>query len=336
MTGPIEYSPLTVSPFVMLLAFFLDASIGDPAWLPHPVRLIGSGINKTETFFRKIFKTSSSEKLAGVLLVIVIVGSVFAVTFFTIGTIQHQRDILALIPATIVLVYLTSTTIATRELIHSAQAVIESVKAPDIKLARESLSMIVGRDTHLLSEEGILRATIETLAENLSDGVIAPLFYLTIGGLPLAMTYKAINTLDSMVGYKNERYKDFGWAAARLDDLANYIPARITGLLISIASFIVLRSFSVFNTSLKIMFRDGRKHSSPNSGIPEAAMAGALGVRLGGPSTYGGMPVDKPYIGEDNTVDYLSASETAVILIKAASVLGICLTVILLSVRLFA
>ena len=164
--------------------------------------------------------------------------------------------------------------------------------------------MIVGRDTQHLSEEGVLRATVETVAENLSDGIIAPLFYLAVGGLPFAMTYKAVNTLDSMVGYKNDRYLLFGRASARLDDIANFIPARITGLLVVIAVFLLTlagkagRPAINARRALTVMLRDGRKHSSPNSGFPEAAVAGGLGVILGGPSTYGGIVIEKPYIGE--------------------------------------
>jgi adenosylcobinamide-phosphate synthase len=170
---------------------------------------------------------------------------------------------------------------------------------------------------------------IETVSENLSDGVIAPLFYLAIGGLPLAIAYKAINTLDSMVGYKNEKYLSFGWAAARLDDVANFIPARLTGILIVLASFcyFLVRSpggaFSTARDSFRVMRRDGRNHTSPNSGIPEAAMAGCLGVRLGGPSTYGGVLVQKPFIGDDRTGDYGIASERSIGIVLLASCIAV-------------
>jgi adenosylcobinamide-phosphate synthase len=171
----------------------------------------------------------------------------------------------------------------------------------------------------------VLRAAIETVSENLSDGVIAPVFYLVIGGLPLAIAYKAINTLDSMVGYRNEKYLSFGWAAAKLDDAANFIPARLTGIFIVLASFCyyLLRkpgnALSAARASFRVMKRDGRNHTSPNSGIPEAAMAGCLGVRLGGPSTYGGILVQKPFIGDDRTGDYGSASEQAIGIVLLAS-----------------
>ncbi|MBI5212103.1 MAG: cobalamin biosynthesis protein CobD [Nitrospirae bacterium] len=233
----------------------------------------------------------------------------------------------------ILFIYLTSTTIAIRELINSARIVIREVKNKNIENARNNLSMIVGRDTQNLSEEGVLKATIETLSENLSDGVIAPLFYLALGGLPFAMAYKAINTLDSMVGYKNDRYKNFGWAAARLDDIANYIPARITGMLIAFSSAVAFRSPFIVHSSLKTMFRDGRKHTSPNAGIPEAAMSGALGVRLGGPSAYCGIIVQKPYIGTETEVDYLAASEKTIKVVMFSSVAGIAISAVVLYAR---
>jgi adenosylcobinamide-phosphate synthase len=234
-------------------------------------------------------------------------------------------------------VYLTSTTIAARELIGSAKTVIDSVREKDINAAKKNLGMIVGRDTHDLSEKAILKASMETVAENLSDGVVAPLFYLALGGLPLAMAYKAINTLDSMVGYRNERYLNFGRAAARLDDIVNFIPARITGFLIVISSLIISRSLFTLHFSLKTLLRDGRNHLSPNSGVPEAAMAGALGIRMGGPSTYGGMVVEKPYIGDartaDSTEDYLVASGRALAIARVTSALGVLSAAVMLSAR---
>jgi adenosylcobinamide-phosphate synthase len=237
------------------------------------------------------------------------------------------------------LIYLTATTIALRELIASARLVIESVKDGALDASRKKLAMIVGRDTGNLTEDGVMRATVETLAENLSDGVIAPIFYLTLGGIPLAIAYKAINTLDSMVGYKNERYIRFGWAAARLDDIANFIPARITGMFIVIAAFLYslfrepANSMSVARKALSVMRRDGRNHTSPNSGIPEAAMAGALGLRLGGPSTYRGVVVEKPYIGDEMGTNSIAASESAVALVSLASFLSVVTAAILLPMR---
>jgi adenosylcobinamide-phosphate synthase len=237
------------------------------------------------------------------------------------------------------LILLTATTIAVKDLVDSARAVIGSVGDGALEEARRNLGMIVGRDTARLGENGILKATIETLAENLSDGVVAPLFYFAIGGLPLAMAYKAVNTLDSMVGYRNDRYRYFGWAAARLDDLANFIPARLTGFLIvaAVGLYRMLHaacaSHAGAGTALAIMLRDGRKHASPNSGIPEAAMAGGLGVRLGGPSSYGGVVFEKPYIGEEVRTDYLAASHCTISIVRLAATLGLGLAIALLLLR---
>lgn len=346
MTGYIP-SAFSLSPAILALAFLLDFAMGDPRWLPHPVRIMGSAISKTEALLRK---PELTDRFKGIILVSIVVSLSFCITWLIVYLLSLAgAHILALI-SYFLFVYLTSTTIALRELIDSAGTVIKSVKGKDIGTARGSLGMIVGRDTKDLKEEGILKAAIETLSENLSDGIIAPIFYLVVGGLPLAMTYKAVNTLDSMVGYKNEKYKNFGWAAARLDDIANYIPARISGILIVIAaSLLGIRDWGsgigrktkpqLLTTkpllSLRTMFRDGRKHTSPNAGIPEAAMAGALGVRLGGPSAYGGSVVDKPYIGTDTAVDYLSASEKTITIVKVSSLLFVFISAVLLFMRNF-
>ncbi|MFN3466723.1 MAG: adenosylcobinamide-phosphate synthase CbiB, partial [Candidatus Brocadiales bacterium] len=176
-----------------------------------------------------------------------------------------------------------------------AKKVLSALEAGELDTARRRLSGIVGRDTQELGEDQIIRASVETVAENTVDGILSPLFYAFIGGPALAMAYKAVNTLDSMIGYKNERYLHFGWAAARLDDLANYVPARFASRLIPLASLLAgLRYKECYFFAL----RDGGKHPSPNSGIPEAAFAGALGIQLGGPSTYGGILSDKPLLGE--------------------------------------
>jgi adenosylcobinamide-phosphate synthase len=324
-----------ISPEILILAFMLDAAIGDPRWLPHPVRIMGRAITRTERHLRSFIVTPKGERIGGIFLAAAIVISSFGAAFFIVKAVRQLHAI-----GIIVLIYLTATTIALRELIVSARTVIAAVKDKDIETARNNLSMIVGRDTKDLDEKSILKASIETLSENLSDGVIAPLFYLSIGGLPLAMAYKAINTLDSMIGYKNEKYKNLGWAAARLDDIANYIPARIAGMLIVISAFILdlingsnrLNCLTGLN-AFRIMRRDGRKHTSPNAGIPEAAAAGALGVRLGGPSAYGGIVVDKPYIGIENTDDYLSAAEKTISIVRISAILfiGIAAAVILYS-----
>jgi len=329
-----------IRPQELVFAFMLDLAIGDPGWLPHPVTVIGAGISNLEFFLRKYFATPLREKWAGVLLVVFIVIPAVVSTLFVMRTLRWLQGHGSLeVVGTVAVVYLISTTIALRGLTDSARLVIESVKDGSIKGARHKLSRIVGRDTENLSEDDVLKATVETLAENLSDGVIAPLFFLVIGGLPFAVAYKAINTLDSMVGYKNDRYMHFGWAAARLDDIANYLPARITGILIVISVFLVRMAkdtrnpFRSAGSSFRTMLRDGRNHTSPNSGIPEASMAGALGIRLGGASTYGGAVVEKPYIGKARTRNYLAAAEDAIPIVQGVSVLGTGIATALISLR---
>lgn len=300
MSDPIQ----TVS--IILSASVLDIMLGDPRWFPHPVRGIGWLIQRLESPLRLFAKTPKSEMAAGVLLVALVVLPVYSLSYLLIFF-GSSISIFLGIALSIIIAY---TTLAARGLADAAGSVLSRLDAGDLAGARKELSLIVGRDTADLDEQEISRAVIETVAENASDGVVAPLFYLALGGPALAMAYKAVNTLDSMVGYKNERYLNFGWAAARLDDLANYIPARITAVLICLASGILSRlkprirygacsaaALSPFKKAWKIMLLDGGKHPSPNSGYPEAAMAGALGVRLGGPSSYFGNISKKPFIG---------------------------------------
>ena len=326
---------------LLILAFTLDLCIGDPVWFPHPVRIMGKAITKIEELLRKHLAKQRAqnaeikEKRTGTVLVVIIASLTYSL-FYVLNSVllTYHFPLFISCFSLLVMVFLTATTLAAKGLIDSAQSIIKAVMDKNLKGARIRLSHIVGRDTDTLDEKGILKATIESLAENASDGIIAPLFYFAIGGLPLAITYKAINTMDSMVGYKNDKYKNFGWAAAKLDDIANYIPSRITGMLISISSAIV--SPSLFTCSLKTMFHDGRNHPSPNSGVPEAAMAGALGVRLGGPSSYWGIVVEKPYIGEeiqDRENLYLAATKKAITITKITSLLGLSIAIVISHVR---
>lgn len=350
------YSLLSRPYTLLVLAFILDLCIGDPRRLPHPVRIMGRVIAKMENLLLQIIKSVSSEqsaiskRLAGVVLVLIMTGSTYYLSYVVNSMLfSFHFSFLVSYLSLLVMIYLISTTIATKELIDSARSVIAALKDGNIEDARKNLKHIVGRDTDLLDEKGITQATIESLSENASDGIIAPLFYFAIGGLPLAMTYKAINTMDSMVGYKNDKYRYFGWAAARLDDIANFVPARITGVLIVIATGILefrdrglgigkekanpqpLTPNSIL--SLEIMLRDGRNHPSPNSGVPEAAMAGALGIRLGGRSTYGGAVVAKPYIGESRNEDCIALSEKAINIVRITSVLGAGIAAVILSLK---
>jgi adenosylcobinamide-phosphate synthase len=323
---------------ILIPAFLLDLAIGDPRWLPHPVRIMGKCISRMESILRGRFG-KGREKAAGIVLVASIVVPAFIAAALAQRMLGSFSSDLSRTIGTVIIIYIASTTLALRGLADSARLVIKAAKDGCMEDARKKLAMIVGRDTGRLSEEGVLRATIETLAENLSDGFMAPLFYLAVGGLPLAIAYKAINTLDSMVGYKNERYVDFGRAAAKLDDIANYVPARITGLILVLAVFLSVlftdahRPLSAARSSFRIMKRDGRNHTSPNSGVPEAAMAGALGVRLGGPSTYGGVLIEKPFIGDIGTADYRAAADRAVTLAVIAAVSAVVFAACILSIR---
>ncbi len=283
-------------------AFLLDAAIGDPHWLPHPVRCIGQMIGTVERGLRKFQRTPRAERCAGVALVLATVLTVYGLSWLLIRISARISPFLWFL-LSLIMAY---TVLAARSLADGARSVLARLEAGELPAARRELSMIVGRDTESLTESEIVRAAVETVAENASDGVIAPLFYLALGGPALALAYKAVNTLDSMVGYKNERYRYFGWAAARLDDIVNYIPARITAVLICFSAGILRRprgkeAFGpkhAFTDAWRIMLRDGRSHPSPNSGYPEAAVAGALGVKLGGASTYSGVISAKPFIGE--------------------------------------
>jgi len=307
---------------IIVLAILLDTVMGDPRSLPHPVRIIGRCIVIFERLARRLGKGKDYELFAGTVLVVVIAGAVFFSSYALQELILSKLSGIVRLSGIAVLLYLGSSTLALKELIREGSGVVDAVSTNDIGLARQRISMIVGRDVDHLDMDGIMRATIETLSENLSDGVIAPLFYLTMGGVPCALAYKAVNTLDSMVGYKNERYRYFGRASARLDDIVNYIPARISGLLIALSSAILFRSATTARLALETMRIDGRKHSSPNSGYPEAATAGALGVKLGGPCKYRGLAIQKPFIGSGDSQDYLKASRETLRAVRMASYIG--------------
>jgi adenosylcobinamide-phosphate synthase len=272
-------------------AFGLDLLIGDPYWFPHPVRFIGKYISLVEKSVRRFFSSPVGLRIGGVILVLTTVTLSFLVPYLLLFALGMVHPWLYYI-GNIVLLW---TCLAAKCLRNEGMKVFFALKEGDISKARTNLSYIVGRDTESLEEEEIVKATVETVVENTSDGVIAPLFYMMIGGAPLAMAYKAINTMDSMVGYKNDRFINFGWAAAKLDDLVNFIPARITGIfLIPAALFLRLN----WRDSWRIMLRDRKNHTSPNCGYPEAAAAGALGIRLGGAHTYFHKVFEKQTIGD--------------------------------------
>ena len=272
------------------IGYIMDLIIGDPYSFPHPVRYIGKLIKKTEKKIRNIAKSDKDLKKGGFALWFVTVGTTYLVTYLIV-------KLSSLIPGGFLIVnsLLIYTTLATKCLKDEAVKIYKVLKTGDIEKSRIQLSYIVGRDTEHLDEDEIIRATIETVAENTVDGIIAPMFYAFIGGAPLAMAYKAINTLDSTVGYKNEKYKDLGFASAKIDDIANYIPARISVLLMMLGSLML--GYDYKNSS-KIAIRDRKNHKSPNCAYPEGAVAGALGVQLGGTNIYFGEVVYKPTIGD--------------------------------------
>lgn len=275
-------------PLIILLALLFDLLIGDPRWLPHPVVAIGKLISILD---RQLRRPQLDEKTAGILLLLVVVAATVA-SGFVLLTICERLDPRA---ATAAAVALSFTCLAARSLHSESARVARALTNGDLPAARTYLALIVGRDTEQLNETEIWRALVETVAENTSDGIIAPLFWLSLGGPLGALAFKAVSTLDSMVGYKNERYLQMGWASARADDLLNFVPARLTALLIIAAAPLAGCSAA---GAWHIFLRDRLKHPSPNSAHPEAAAAGALGVRLGGAASYGGVPSWKEQLGE--------------------------------------
>lgn len=273
--------------FMIITAFCLDALVGDPRWLHHPVRVIGALAMYLEIPARKIFRF---DFLAGLVTVVIVVSLTGFATWLLLA-IANQIHPVAYCLLSTLLIY---TTVATHDLAAHSNEVYKQLAQNDIAGARKKVALIVGRDTDDLNEAEIARAAVESVAESTVDGVTAPLFYALIAGPIGAMVYKAVNTLDSTFGYKNDRYMKFGWAAARLDDVANYLPARLTSPVMCMAAGLLhLRPANAF----KVMLSDRQNHSSPNSGFTEATMAGALGIQLGGLNYYFGKASEKPVIG---------------------------------------
>ena len=276
------------------LAYIIDLILGDPRWLYHPVIIIGKLISFLEKFLYK----AKNKILSGAILNILTLSTTFIVSLLLARA------------GYVIEIFFLYTTFATKSLADEGKKVYNILKSGDIEKAKKELSYLVSRDTNTLSLDKIIMSVVETIAENTGDGFISPAFFAFIGGffyteifgkvvslaLPFAMTYKAINTLDSMVGYKNEKYIDFGKVSARVDDVANFIPARLTGLIFVPLSSLIL-GYN-FKNSLKIFFRDRNKHSSPNSGQSESAYAGALGIQFGGKISYFGEDYEKPKIGD--------------------------------------
>ena len=305
---------------VLLVGWIADLVMGDPERLPHPIVWFGKAI----AWFERLLNKGRGRRVKGIITALLLIGTVYAAMFFLLRWIDGVDKYAGMAVKAILVFYcLAGTT-----LIREVKKVFEAVDC-SLEEGRKQVARIVGRDTSELSAQEIRTAALETLAENLSDGVIAPLFWLAIGGVPAMMAYKMVNTLDSMIGYRTERYKDFGCVAARIDDVANYIPARITALLMILPHAIINYQFSIFN----FVRRYGRQHASPNSGYPEAALAGILDCRFGGPHYYFGELFDKPFIGTNERALTTADMKKAIRVNRTAEVLMVILTLASLTVR---
>ncbi len=303
----------------IVIGFIIDAILGDPYSLPHPVRLIGTLITKLECSMRKHFH--SNDRIAGTILTITVSIISFIVPLIILMLCYHLNIILGLIFESIMCYYL----LAAKCLKSESMKVYSAVEENDIEKARYAVSMIVGRDTECLDEKGIIKATVETVAENTSDGVTAPMFWIMLGGAPFGFLYKSVNTMDSMIGYKNDKYIKFGRLAAKLDDILNFIPARLTALIMIFSAFILNLDGK---TAFKIWKRDRYNHASPNSAQTEAVCAGALNIQLAGDAYYFGKLCKKKIIGDN--VRIIENAD-----IKRSNKLMYCTSIIMLVVTIF-
>ena len=279
--------------FVLLLALLIDRSIGDPDWIwrkvPHPVAAFGAGIKWFETRFNRKSMSPRRRKWFGITTILVLLLASFVVGFFI-----HKLSLGLGVSGIIIEALFASIFIAQKSLVDHVGKVKKAFKQGSLVEARNAVSLIVGRETKKLGESAVCRAAIESLAENSSDGVVAPVFWYLILGLPGLFCYKLVNTADSMIGYKNERFKDFGWASARLDDVVNFIPARLTTFIVILTSGLFINRKAAAK-AIEVVRKDARHHHSPNAGFPECAFAGALDVKLLGPRIYSGKAVDEPF-----------------------------------------
>ncbi|MGE4280302.1 MAG: adenosylcobinamide-phosphate synthase CbiB [Magnetospirillum sp.] len=304
--------------FLLFLALALDAVMGDMKWLfrliPHPVVVIGRLIAKLDRKLNRPERGDKARKQRGIVLVVIMVSGaalIGAVISFVARVLPH---------AWLFEVFFAATLLAQRGLFEHVDDVARALQHKGLEAGRYAVSRIVGRDPASLDEHGVSRAAIESLAENFSDAVVAPTFWYALFGLPGILVYKTVNTLDSMVGYRNDKYRAFGWASARLDDVLNYIPARLAGLIVTLAALVAARGNPI--RALTTMFRDARHHPSPNSGWPEAAMAGALGLALGGPRKYPGLVVDQKWIGQGRARTTFADIDRALHLFSAACLMN--------------
>lgn len=307
---------------LLWLAFIIDFFLADPQWFPHPVRFMGNYISFFEKNVRKIAKSKTALKLAGFFLAVSLVCVSFIIPWFVLKFAYTSHTFLGLV---LELLFIW-TCIALRCLDKEVMKIYQSLKEGNLEQAKKQISYIVSRDTQSMDESQIIKATIETTAENTSDGIIAPLFFLFLGGVPLAFAYKAINTMDSMVGYKNEKYIDFGWFSAHLDDIANWIPARLTGFFMILWAFFTKKDWK---NGLFILFRDHKKSKSPNAGWPEAATAGILNIELCGSSYYFGKLVKKETIGDNKkNLHYEDIKNTKNLMYGSVFLMLLCGTII--------
>jgi adenosylcobinamide-phosphate synthase len=301
---------------VLGCAYAMDLIVGDPEWLPHPVRGIGRLISIGESAASPGRHSPVRDLLQGAVVTVAVVVAVATAAVLVLLAMRHVHPAAAMLTE----VFLAWTALATGSLLSEASRVIHALEEGDLVSARARLARIVGRDTAALAEPEIARAVIETLAESTCDGIVAPLCFLVAGGVPAALAYKAVNTLDSMIGHREAPYTYFGRVAARLDDVANFVPARISALAIAIAAACLGRSGA---GAWRIWRRDHRRHDSPNAGHPEAAMAGALGVRLGGTNYYDGIPSVKLELNAEGSAPTPVAARAACRVVEAASLVSV-------------
>ncbi len=309
--------------YLTLLAVCLDTLIGDPRGAWHPVVLIGNLIAVLERKLRRPEHSAKVQKFAGALLVALVLGITYGIVWLVMQGLYAISPLCAFAGGAFIL----SFAISPRSLAEAGREIRDYLSAGDLAQARYKVGWIVGRDTAQLDVPEITRATVETVAENIVDGIISPLFYAAIGGVPVAFLYRAVNTLDSMVGYKNDKYLHFGMVAARVDDVFNFIPARLTAVLLVVAAFILrYDAYNAFNA----IRRDARKHPSPNSGFAEAGVAGALGVQLGGLNYYGGVASFRAYMGEARCQLQPEHIERTIRMMYMVTGLFVCLNIIII------
>lgn len=300
----------------LVLALIIDYIFGDPYNYPHPVKYIGKLISFLDNNMRKFFKSKKGLRFAGFLTVIITV----LASFFAVWGVSHILNKIHPLLSFVFEVIIIWNCIALRCLEKEVMKIYYSLKDRDIEKARKEISYLVSRDTEQLDEKGIVKATVETASENITDGIISPIIYIMIGGAPLGIAYKAINTLDSMIGYKNEKYMDFGFFGAKLDDVANFIPARISGFAMVLFAFMTGKDYK---NGFRIMMRDNKKSKSPNAGWTESVIAGVMGVELCGATSYFGKTVYKDTIGDNikdinyenikTTVDFMYGATVVVV-----------------------